>query len=30
MDYPNSEFDVMRTVCVLEANSDKTAAYGSG
>ena len=22
MDYPNSEFDVMRTVCVLEANSD--------
>jgi len=29
MDYPASLFDVMRTVCVLEANADKPAVYGS-
>ena len=29
LDYPASLFDVMRTVCVLEANADKPTAYGS-
>ena len=29
LDYHTSFFDVMRTVCVLEANTDRPAAYGA-
>ena len=30
LDYHASSFDVMRTVCVLEANTGRPAAYGAG